>query len=149
MKEVTFDSLLNHNVRKWQNKIATVEWLKNHYLPNADDEREAMENFIHDAAFGIASGGCWLVYNYDIIHDFYAPYRDELKGSVINCLHGRDMGTVRKAIREGRELDDPEFWPDICSVILKLMDEMFYSWANSLARKLGISTERSYFERLR
>ena len=149
MKPVTFDCLLNHNVRKWKNKVETVEWIKDKYLADADDEREAMENFIHDAAYGIASGGGWWVYNRDIINEFYAPYRDELKSSVLRHLHGRDCADVRKAIREGREIDDPEFWPEICSVLLKMMDEMLYSWANTLARRIGIHTERSYFERLR
>ena len=148
MKPVTFDSLLNHNVRKWANKVETVEWLKEHYMSCTDDEQEAVENFIHDAAYGIASGGMWWVYNRDIIDNFYLPYRDELKGTVLHHLHGREVADVRKCIRAGQEAEHPEFWPDICTIILKLMDEMLYSWANNLARKMGTHTERSYFERL-
>lgn len=147
-RDVTFDRLLSHNVRKWKNKVALVDFIKDYYLTNSDSERDAIEAFIHDASFGIASGGMWIVYNKDIIDEFYKPYRDELVGVVMNHIHGRENADVRKAMREGTECDNPEFWPVIASVILTLVDEVFYSWAGRLARLLGLSTPRSTFQRL-
>lgn len=147
-KSVTFDCLNNHDTRKYKNKSALLEWTKKAYLNDYNSEQQAIKAFIRDASFGIASCGKWLVYNTEIIECFYQPFRDELKGIVMKNLRGTDVAKIRDAIRKGTEIDNTDYYSSICSVIIPLVDELYYAWAGKLARIAGIATPKSCFQRL-